>query len=308
MPKYSPGATRYPVYQISNPQDLGTLYYIQVVVQRASDLSTVVILDLVAQGNGLYGGVAYQIPQDPSGQGYELFETISVYTDSGYTTLSPNYEIVNTPIDVGTQISNSILGGAGGGGSYDLTDYQTIRKIIAEELVIILSNLPKPGKVVVNTENFEKGLSRIMSFFDQYKGEINQELVLHRQDVARGFEGMNNNILGLTETIPKYPFENLVSGMDGLEKSISKISDLRKEFAEETLQGHTEIAEHIVDLEKKYQKEFDRIKEALLEELYSKFQKVETLSPKEERPKVKEEPKTDYLAIAESLIRKKKNA
>ena len=309
---YNPGSVKYLSYQIYNPQDLGTLYYIQVVVRYSNGLGVIATVNLKSQGNGLYTG-SYQIPQaDASGLNgnFDVFETLTVYTDSAYSQLSPNYSIVNTPVSAGFIATNaSSLNG--GSGSFDLTDYPFIRKLIKEELAVFLEMIPKQKEVKFSTANLEILLHELSGQLNDHKGFLANELKGHREDMARGFEGMNNNILEeiLNLDIPKYPFENLEAGLKEVNKNLKSVDDTRKQFVSETLDGHTEIAKKIMELEGTYNKGLQEIKESILEELYSKFQKVETLSPKEiKKVEPEQTPTTDYFKLAGGFIRQRKNA
>jgi len=100
-----------------------------------------------------------------------------------------------------------------------------------------------------------------------------------------------------------------VSGIKEVSANLKLIDDTRKEFGSETLAGHKEIAEKITGLESNYRKGLQEIKESILEELYSKFQRVETLSPKEiKKVEPEQTPKTDYFKLAGGFIRQRKNA
>lgn len=312
MPKYSPGSTRYPVYQISNPVDIGTLYYIKVVVQRASDLTTVATLKLISEGNGLYGGVNYQIPQDPTGQGYELFETTSVYTDSGYTSLSPNYQIVNTPIDVGVQITSSLIGGTGGGG-YDFTDYKTIRKIITEELILLLEKIPQPQKF--STANLEQMLQELSDDLNDIRGFLTGELKSHRQDTEQGFKNIDKSILGVNDSVSKIPLNQIVEILGSHITEVQKnLLDLHKK--------HDELSEKYNSLDKNHKDYLEEMgshftnslkgsSQEVRDMLTDYFSSVDTMIvnkgiPRPERHEPEKE-KPDYLKIATGFIRQKKS-
>lgn len=318
----APGTTRFPVYQISNPQDLSTLYYIQIVVRRASDLSLVKTLNLVSKGNGLYGGVNYIIPQDPSGQGYQLFETCTVYTDPSYTTLSPNYEVVNTPINVNYQITNpSALGGVSGDSGFDFTDYKTIRQIIAEELKIILERAPKNGEEKeesFNTVELELLISQISRQSEEHKNFMELELKTHREDIARGFESVIGMIPKIEEARKNTPVKELVSNLKNefniIRSNFSELTKMQKKILQEKQdmdfpEVPEKIAASLVEFKNEYQTMLSSAVSQLNEILESYFSSVDTMVvnrgvPRFDKQDQKKE-KPDYLNIASGFLRKK---
>lgn len=113
------------IRQIANHLD-STTYYVRAVVRNA-DGNIIDTVNLASQGSQRYQS-RYRVPVDSSGQGAYISIITSVYTDSGYTTKSPNYgDEENTYL-----VFDRVLSGRGGsGGSLDIG---TIRRVVAEEL------------------------------------------------------------------------------------------------------------------------------------------------------------------------------
>ena len=83
--------TNFPISRIiGDPTDMAT-YYVRATVRRADTAALLATVKLLSQGNHLYAAL-YQVPADTSGQGLYITITTTVYTDSGYTTVSTNYE------------------------------------------------------------------------------------------------------------------------------------------------------------------------------------------------------------------------
>ena len=319
---YNPGSTRYISYQISNPQDLSTLYYVQVIVRYSNGLLQVANINLISKGSGLYTG-SYQIPQsDPNGLvgDFDIFETLSVYTDSRYSSLSPSYSIVNTPINVGFIATNaSQLNGPGGG--YDLTDYSFVRKIIKEELALL--QLPQPIKPdSVDISPLTNLLSGVTPLLNTHKAEFLKDLQNHREDIARGFEGMNNNYLSINDRIDskldklslakiEKRFTELEKTLEGnVKKGLEKLAKLHAgEYEELPIKYRESLAKLSEENETLKEKILTQVKDILSEY----FGSVHTMIidqgkgvPKMEKKEIEPEPKPqkDYLNIASSFIRK----
>jgi hypothetical protein len=122
------------VRQIANHTDSST-YYVRAVIRNAYTDAIIETLDLVSRGSQRFSK-NWQVPADPSGQGFYISIVTSVYTDSGYTSKSENYgDEENTYL-----IQDRLAQQGRGGGSLGLAD---IRRIFKEEL----DKLPKPEKV-----------------------------------------------------------------------------------------------------------------------------------------------------------------
>lgn len=122
------------VRQIANHQDTDT-NYVQAVIRNAYTDTTIDTLQLTDKGSQRFKK-DWQVPADPSGQGFYISIVTSVYTDSGYTTKNANYgDEENTYL-----VQERVLRGQGGGGGVDA---YTVRKIVKEEL----DKLPKPEPI-----------------------------------------------------------------------------------------------------------------------------------------------------------------
>lgn len=85
-------------YKINNPSDTGT-YYVRAVIKSSLSGAVLDTLDLTDNGSQYFSKL-WLTPTDPTGTGTQIVIFKTVYTDSGYTTESPNY---------GTTIENYII-------------------------------------------------------------------------------------------------------------------------------------------------------------------------------------------------------
>src|SRR3954470_5696834 len=114
------------VRQIANHLDSDT-NYVQAVIRNAYTDAIIDTLDLTDKGGQRFKK-DWQVPADPSGQGFYISVVTSVYTTSGYTTKNSNYgDEENTYL-----VQDRVL--ARGGGSLDA---YTVRKIVQDEIAKI---------------------------------------------------------------------------------------------------------------------------------------------------------------------------
>lgn len=107
-------------YTASIPGDT-TLYYVQAVLRDTASSTVLQTLNLTRESAtpNRYTG-SFNPVSDPSGLGRPVDITISVYTDSGHTTLSSNYEILQLSyVVLQPFIANLGNGGGGSNVSYE---------------------------------------------------------------------------------------------------------------------------------------------------------------------------------------------
>ncbi len=114
------------VRQITNHLDTDTNYD-RAVIRNAYTDALIDTLSLTDRGSQRFSS-NWQVPADPSGEGFYVSIVTSVYTDSGYTTKNPNYGDEESTYLVEDKVG-ALRGGGGGG-----VDSRTIRRIISEEL------------------------------------------------------------------------------------------------------------------------------------------------------------------------------
>ena len=162
------------VRQLDNAQDPST-YYLQAVVYSASN-AVLATVNLIGLGNQRFSGI-YTPPPDPTGNGFYINITINVYTDSGYSQLSPvysttseTYQVIQTP-----NLAQGFSGGADGGDF----DPKLIRKIIQEELKLLkLPEYKSLGKddilslITGQLEPISSGLEEVKQHVSGHTGKL----------------------------------------------------------------------------------------------------------------------------------------
>ena len=124
------------VRQIPNHLDTDT-NYVKAVIRNAYTDDIIDTLQLTDKGSQRFKK-DWQVPADPSGQGFYISIVTSVYTDSGYTTKNPNYGDDENTYLVQERVKPLMRGG----GSLDA---YTVRRIVKEEIAHIPS--PEPVKI-----------------------------------------------------------------------------------------------------------------------------------------------------------------
>ena len=113
----------YPAVWIPADATDTTTYYPQAVFRNALSFAVIATVNLTKQTDGSYTG-NFTVPQDPSGLGMILLETVTIYTDAGHTSATNLYGILQNKHKVVN--ANANFGGGGG----DNTDYDYLEKMI----------------------------------------------------------------------------------------------------------------------------------------------------------------------------------
>lgn len=132
----NPNANLRIVRQLSDPYDVGT-NYVRAVVRNSATGSVLETLDLTDEGSQRFSGF-HHTSADPSGVGFYIDVTTTVYTDAGYTTKSENYQVETNTYHVIQQFGPGMgLGGIGAD-----VNYEKVRRIVQEELAKLV--IPEP--------------------------------------------------------------------------------------------------------------------------------------------------------------------
>lgn len=136
------------VHQIPNHTDSAT-YYIQAVIRNAFTDAVIATLQLTDKGGQRFKK-DWQVPADPSGEGFYISIVTSVYSDSGYTTKSENYGDDENTYLIQERIRLNGLGGSSGIDGYD------VRRIFKEEIQAMreaeLKNTPETQPEIPESE------------------------------------------------------------------------------------------------------------------------------------------------------------
>lgn len=129
--RYSPQQQIPVSYTVSIPTDSNS-YFVQAILRDTQSSTILQTLDLVQNSSYSlrYEGIFNGVP-DASGLGRAVDITITVYTDSGYTTPSPNYQVLN----VACEVIQPWLPTLGSGGAGVVIDWDRIEKMIVKHKV-----------------------------------------------------------------------------------------------------------------------------------------------------------------------------
>lgn len=141
-----PGENFVITHQIGDHTDTAT-YYVQAVIRNARTDETLDTVKLTDRGNQRFSK-EWQVPQDPSGQGFYISITTTVYSDSNYSTKSALYSEEQERLLIQARMNPNL--GYGSSGS-DI-DYKKIKKLISEEVKSIKDSFPKRVKITDQTE------------------------------------------------------------------------------------------------------------------------------------------------------------
>jgi hypothetical protein len=119
-----------------------TTYYVRAVIRNSRTDELIATVDLDDSGDGLRFIKQWQVPADPSGQGFYIDITTSIYTDSGYTTKTTKYYDEYDTYLIAERM-NPLLGYGGGGGS-DIS-YKKIEEIIRK----VVKEIPEQEKISI---------------------------------------------------------------------------------------------------------------------------------------------------------------
>lgn len=111
------------VRQLADHTD-ATTYYVRAVIRNSVSGAIIETLNLTDETNGRFTKL-WEVPSDVSGEGFYIDITLSVYSDSGYTTKASSYGDSNEQYLVYDRRPPSV-----GGGGVDV-DYKKIEKILA---------------------------------------------------------------------------------------------------------------------------------------------------------------------------------
>lgn len=128
---------------LKDPNDTET-NYVRAVVYNADTRAVLETLNLTDNGSRWFSKT-YTAPYDnPYMRGRRIIIITTVYTNSGYTTVNPNYNQESEEYLIQERWNPATNAGLGGGG-VDI-DYKEVRKIIKEELKNI--EFPEPKEIV----------------------------------------------------------------------------------------------------------------------------------------------------------------
>lgn len=285
-------------YTTSIPGDT-TLYFVQAVLRDTQSGKTLQTLNLtnVSSTPNRYQG-SFSPVSDPSGLGRAVDVTISVYTDSGHTTLSPNYQILQLNyVILQPWIQNF---GMGGGMNIDYVKLQEMfdgSRVGNEEIGNEVARKVKRTKV-----DYDKIDEMVGSKMEKNRSSLSSELKGHATNLSKIMSDALSAVSGLREDHNKNvsdlgyrikQIENKIeNGQSVSSKEIGSIREGLKSLssdvsssAKSTLDKST--GEHSKKIEETMQKVVSEFQEYLHDNLSEKEIKIQytPTSPKKEEKK-----------------------
>lgn len=285
------------VRQLADHTD-GTTYYVRAVVRNSLDDTIIDTVNLTNQGSRRFTR-SWQAPADVSGLGLYIDITTTVYSDSGYTTKSPNYGEENNVYLVYDRARHSGGGGSGGGADIDYKKIEKIVKSLADKITEKPKDTTKQAKPV-DLKPVLAGLTRIQNLV---AGIEMPEYECDFTPVLEAIAGTENKMLQAVDTITdevaaipgpeKVDFEPILSAIKELDTP--KIEEASKKIIE----AMDDMAKYVKgDTITEFNQNLATIKERIFEFLYYVNN---TTKPKEVVPA--EKPADRNIARAERLLR-----
>lgn len=280
-----------------DPADIAT-YYPQAVFRNALSFTVIGTVNLTKQSDGSYKG-NFQVPQDPSGLGMIIVETLIVYNDNGHTDSATQYSIEQ----IKHKIVNATVNFGGGGGVEINYDYlkEMVQKIVNEAVATIhfeqkeidLSELIKLLKQIKETQDPQGyALSNITGVLDELNGK---KIDFPKGEYEKHFSNLNGRVLTL---------ENSFNGHR--EELKKEVVNLMKKYLDSL-----HIADHDAfnKSHKELKQKIDDAMQNMFGELKYRFDGIHSFIPqpsmikewedREQKPRKKE---IDFAGIAKNLI------
>lgn len=295
-------------YTASIPGDT-TVYFVQAVLRDTQSSNILQILNLtnISTVPNRYTG-NFKPVSDPSGLGRPIDITISVYTDSGHTTLSPNYQI----LQLNYTILQPWIQNLGMGGGLNI-DYDKLQKMFDGTKVnnAEIGNEKAPKRERINYKRLEEGA---LGAHEATRAALSEEFKGHIKNILDILSGISKTYSTYGDAHTKV-LSTIESRMNDLENSIgqgqSKSSEERnamrqelsasiKEFKDEFKKTSSDIPKAN---EKMFKKSFESLQDYLESNLSEKEIKINyTPTPMKKEKEEKEKPMFAPEHIA-SLLR-----
>lgn len=234
-------------YTVSDPNDT-TLYYVRAVVRDTQSSTTLQSLNLtrVSSSPNRYVGLLNPV-YDPSGLGRMIDVTITVYTDSGYTTPSQNYELVQNPHLV-IQPWLPTLGTGGVGFEYDK---------MAQLIELVLDKKIK-GSTKEIRDDFgsviPKQISERNDDFKEYQNNLISQAI---SDIQDGLNGHSSKIIDSSEK----SYRGFNESLGQIGQVLSRIIEDSKKTSEN---GKSDLESHVSELKNHLSVHGERMNQVVL--------------------------------------------
>ena len=212
----NPGTQYSIVRQLDDANDPST-YYVRAVIKFSNTGIVWKTINLTDLGNQRFVG-SYVTPTDGT-NGVQIDITVSVYTDSNYTQLSPVYSTTNTEYFV-SQLFNQYLGFSGGNDSLSKEDIFAIVKSAMEG-----RPMPRGLELEDIEETMNKNLEPYLNTFHDSITELHDK----HDNLGSEMVKMNKNHEESVKNIQKMFYTELLSAVKDLKDSIYENNSIMKE-------------------------------------------------------------------------------
>lgn len=220
-------------YKINNPSDSNT-YYVQSVITEAVSGRVLATLNLVNDGTNFWSAL-WNTPADPSGTGYQIIISTTVYADSNYSQVSLVY---------GTQVDDHIIKDIAGlrvptAGPGNSVDYKRLEKLI-RDIVLEIPKTEIPFQEKIDYDAVEDIVQRHKLVFPP------------PIDYSNHFEDLKHHITknNKTEEIKNHVTE--VTGkqvtIDDFKAHIEKLQQFINEFSEADQAGRNGMKQELQEM------------------------------------------------------------
>lgn len=186
------------VYNLADPNDTG-IYFVRAVIRNSATGAIVPINGVnyvnltVSATNSRRFSASIQTPQDSSGVGFFIDVTITVYTDSGYTTVASTYqERMDTHL-VEQRWNQTLEGGGTGGWTSDklsesvgsAIDYEKIAELLKIKLEKMLNGKDKNNVKKIEIEALTELVQEVHASVKEIKPFDESKLSDHGEKVIK---------------------------------------------------------------------------------------------------------------------------
>lgn len=239
-------------------------YYVQAVIYNVQNNAVIAKVNLTGLGSQKFSQ-AWQVLGNPGMMGFYISIVTTVYTDSGYTQVSPTYSTDEHTYLI-QQRYVPALGPNGGGIEFD---YKMIRKLIQEELGFLKKK--SPAIQTLNEFDVERVMNNVLgSMFDRvgsplkslqdgysrnekFIGDMKKSQSEREQALLAGFEGILTEFMGRMGQESTAHHQRVATTVDRLAANISGMmsksgADNSKSFVENGESLKKMLTEHFNSL------------------------------------------------------------
>lgn len=208
--------------------------YVQAVIRNARTDEILSTLQLDDKGDRRFSKT-WQVKADPSGLGFYITITTTVYTDDLYTNRNPNYGE-----EMNTYLVDERKRHIGGGGGSDI-DYTKIRNLFKEEKDNLRLILKEEVLPVLATFRYSEILNAITDLSNQLQSTSAEPIEVPNYTdsliaINNQIKALQTSLSKLQESIPKVKLEPLESKIDGIKDmfkdSIADINESLEDYSQ----------------------------------------------------------------------------